>query len=120
MVWDDLNRRKSIRVDYPFTIHIYIPEEPPISAYTENVNESGVGVTIMREVEVNSIVKLEIHTRQRLVECYGRIGWMKKRESKYVEGRFFFDVGIEFRDIKKEDRELIKDCIDRIVEEKQL
>ena len=106
---DDLDRRRYIRIKFPFTIHICTPEDCKISAYTENISPGGVMVTLMHELEPTTLTGLEIYTRQKAVSCQGKIAWVKKRESKYLVGRDFFDTGIEFKQINEKDCKLIQD-----------
>lgn len=76
--WNGLNRRRFIRVKYPFTIHIYPSQDKPISAYTEDISEEGVGVTLKQELAVSSKVGLEIYLEPEPVTCRGEIVWTKK------------------------------------------
>lgn len=114
--WDNINRRRFIRVDYPFTIHIHTFEGPTYSAYTENVSAGGVMVTLMEELKEGAIVDLEIYTSLKTIGCKGKIIRIKKRESKYLECMLFYDTGIEFQDISEKDRGLIKSLVADIME----
>lgn len=105
---DEIDRRRYIRTKFPFTIHIITGEGCKFSVYTENVSQGGLMVTLMHELELASPADLEIFTRERTIVCSGKISWIKKRESKYLEGRDFFDTGIEFNSIKPEDKDLIQ------------
>ncbi|MFH1504604.1 MAG: PilZ domain-containing protein [Candidatus Omnitrophota bacterium] len=117
--WDDVNRRRYLRVEFPFTIHIHTFEGPTYSAYTENASAGGVKVTLEEELKMGAITDLEIFTRKEVLRCKGQIVWIKKRESKYLEGTFFFDTGIEFHDISEKDRIMIKDLIAEALDGKE-
>lgn len=106
---DDVDRRRYIRIKFPFTVHIYTPEDCKISAYTENISPGGVMVTLMHELELAALAALKIYTREKAVDCRGKVAWVKKRESKYLEGKVFFDTGIEFEQIDKKDCKLLQE-----------
>ena len=115
MVWDSINRRRFVRIIFPFTTHIYPSQKEAITTYTENISIGGIKVTIKRELAVSSIVDLKVYLRKEPITCKGKIAWVKKRESEYLEeDNVFFDIGIEFQDIKEEDKIIIKDRIDEL------
>lgn len=119
MEWDLINRRRFIRIKFPFTLHLCVPEKFSISSYAENISEGGICTTIRDKVEASSDVNLEIYTEDRTLACVGKVAWIKERMSKYLEGEVFYDVGIEFRDIKDKDRQIIKDIVDNISKNKE-
>ncbi|MBN3040240.1 MAG: PilZ domain-containing protein [Candidatus Omnitrophica bacterium] len=105
---DSINRRRFIRIKFPFTIHLYIPEMMAISAYTEDISEGGVKVTIKEELKVSTETELEIYIQQEPINCRGKVIWVKQRDSKFVEDEVFFDTGIEFKNITDSEIESIK------------
>ncbi len=119
MSWDKINRRRFVRIKFPFTIHLYFPQESPIAAYTENISEGGLRVTIRRELKLSSVVDLEIYVKLRPVRCKGKIAWIKKWESNYLEGEVFYDIGLEFQGLTPGTKSAIKERLDRIVEERR-
>jgi len=112
MNWNGTNRRKFVRVDFPYTLHVYTSEESAFSAYTENVSESGIMITVTQKLEISSAVGLEIYTKEKTIVCKGKVAWVKKRKSKYLKDTVFFDIGIEFVEIEEEDRDIIRNQID--------
>lgn len=116
--YDNINKRRFIRGRFPFTVHVVPVGKPPISAYTENISEVGVKVTITEELKVSSLVTLEIYLKQKPSLFTGKIVWVKKRESNYLEDQFFFDIGIEFQTISEEDKLVIKSCVAELEKEK--
>ncbi len=119
MVWDTINRRKFLRVRFPFTVHIYLSQGSPISAYTEDISEGGIKFTTRQEFKSSSLVNLEIYVKLRPVVCKGKIIWIKRRESEYLEDEIFFDVGVELQELKDEDRDAIKERLERVIEERK-
>lgn len=120
MSWDRIDRRRFIRIKFPFTIHIYSSGKPPISAYTENISEGGVKVTIHQQLKVSSVVDLEIYLKLRAIKCKGKIRWAIGRESDYLEGEYFYDTGMELQGLKPEDKEAIKERLEKVMGERKL
>jgi len=119
MRWDKIDRRRFVRIKFPFTIHIYFPEEPPISAYTENISTGGIKVTVRQELRISSLVNLEIYLKLRSIDCKGKIIWANRRESAYLEGEYFYDTGMELQDLKPEDKEAIKERLEKVMAERK-
>jgi c-di-GMP-binding flagellar brake protein YcgR len=115
-----INRRRFIRVDFPFTIHINPPDENIISTYTEDISEGGVKVFIAEKLSTSSMVLLAIYVKPEPVVCKGKVVWAKRRSSEFIEGEIFFDTGIEFCEIKEADKLLIKNKVAELEEERKL
>ena len=119
MSWDKIDRRRFLRIKFPFTMHLYPTGESPISAYAEDISTGGVRVTVHQELDISSLVDLEIYVKLRPVVCKGKVIWINRRESEFLEGEIFFDIGIEFQGIKAEGVEAIKERLDRIMQERR-
>jgi len=119
MSQDKIDRRRSVRIKFPFTIHLYPTGKPPISAYTEDISAGGVKVTVHREFKVSSLVDLEVYVKLRPIVCKGKIIWINRRESEFLEGEIFFDIGMEFQGLKPEEEEAIKERLDRIMQDRR-
>ena len=104
---DSVDRRRFIRVEFPFTIHIYQSKQLAISAYTEDISEGGVKVTIKESLPVGAAVELEVYVHEKPIVCKGKIIWLQQRASNYFEDEKFFDTGIEFQQLAKNDQEVI-------------
>jgi len=120
MSWDKIDRRRFIRIKFPFTIHLYPTGEPPISAYTEDISAGGIKVTVHQELKVSSLVNLEVYVKLRPIVCKGKVIWINKRESEFLEGEIFFDIGMEFQGLNPEEREAIDERLDRVTEERKV
>ena len=114
MQWDGINRRRFIRLQYPFTIHIYLPGKPAISTYTEDISTGGVKVTTNENIPPAVLLGLEIYLRAEPVICKGKIQWVQERTSRYLEGVKLYDAGIEFSDVKPADKEIIKEQVEEL------
>ncbi|NQT28633.1 MAG: PilZ domain-containing protein [Candidatus Omnitrophica bacterium] len=118
MSFDKINRRRFLRIKFPFTLHLYPGGELPISAYTEDISAGGVKVTIHQELKVPSLINLEIYVKLRPIVCKGKVVWVKRRESEFLDGEIFFDIGIEFQDLSLEGKEAVKERLDKIMQVK--
>lgn len=99
-------------------MHLYPGGELPISAYTEDISAGGVKVTIHQELKVLSLINLEIYVKLRPIVCKGKVVWVKRRESEFLDGEIFFDIGIEFQDLSLEGKEAVKERLDKIMQVK--
>lgn len=119
MSLDEIDRRRFLRIKFPFTIHLYPAGKAPISAYAENISAGGVRVTIREELPVSSLIDLEVYVKLKPVACKGKIIWINKRESEFLEGEIFFDVGLKFQGLKPEEEEAFRERLDRIMSNKK-
>lgn len=116
---DSIDRRRFIRVEFPFTIHIYQNKKLAISAYTEDISEGGVKVTIKESLPVGAAAELEIYVREDPISCKGKIVWSQQRTSEYIEDENFFDIGIEFDHLNENDQEVIRHHVQAIQKMRQ-
>lgn len=116
---DGVDRRRYIRVKFPFTIHVYPPRRTPISAYTEDISEGGVRVTTHEPLEAASVNSLVVYVKRQPVACKGKVVWIKKRESKYIEDGIFFDIGMEFQDLSEHDRLIITERVETLTKQRE-
>ena len=119
MSWDKIDRRRFLRIKFPFTIHLYPIGKPPISAYAEDISAGGVKVTIHQKLKISSLVDLEVYVKLRPIVCKGKVVWINKRESEFLEGETFFDVGMEFQGLKLEEEEAVKERLNKIMEDRR-
>jgi c-di-GMP-binding flagellar brake protein YcgR len=115
MSWNGVEKRRFVRANFPCKILVYTPQERTISTHTENIGAGGVRVLIEERMEISSIVGLEIYLAQEPIICKGKVVWMVEKKSCYRRDFIFYDTGIEFVDMKEEDRKVIKNCVEAIV-----
>jgi c-di-GMP-binding flagellar brake protein YcgR len=115
MDWNGIEKRRFVRANFPCKIIIRPPHKHTISTHTENISAGGVRVIIEERLEISLTVGLEIYLENEPIACKGRAVWVVDKESSYRKGLFFFDTGIEFIDIKEEDRQKIDKIIETIV-----
>lgn len=108
-------RRKFPRVQYPCEIKVYKkPGGEVFLTYTENISCGGLCTSVPIELGVDSVVALEIDLKDKKpnVNCSGTVVWCFKRLHPGDGSSEVFDLGIEFIDIKEEDRARIKKIVD--------
>ncbi len=120
MDFEGIEKRRFVRANFPCKIIIFTPPEHTILTHTENIGAGGIRVIIEEKIGVGEIVGLEIYLNETKnpISCKGRIVWVMEKQSLYRKNLLFFDTGIEFYEIKKENRETIKNLVEAIVFEK--
>ena len=120
MMWEGINKRKFPRVNYKCLIRISKDrqEEEVIDTYTENIGAGGICVTLERGYDLFEKVSLEVHLGEDAepVRCSGAIVWAIKSHPVHKWEKARFDTGIEFVDIKDDDRERISRLVDDIMQ----
>jgi c-di-GMP-binding flagellar brake protein YcgR len=117
MIWDGIERRRFVRANFPCKIIVYAPKEHAIPTHTENIGAGGVRVIIDEKIEIHSIVGLEIFLTKEPIVCKGRVVWVV--EKKIKESFPLYDMGIEFWEIKEEDRLIIKNFVESVISKKE-
>ena len=115
-MWGGINRRKFPRVHYKCIIHIHKKgSEKRISTQTENIGEGGICVIVNEGLGLFQGVNLEINFECKgtpIITCNGTVVWVVKKRDINQKSGLLYDLGIEFVDLKEEDRK----CIAQIVE----
>jgi len=118
-IWDGVNRRRFIRVQYPFTVHIYLPGEQALSTYTEDISFGGIKVTMKQAIPKATLVELELYLRTDPIICKGKVSWVKQRQSQFLEDTIIHDLGIEFSKVKAGDKKSIKKHVEGLLKTKE-
>ena len=112
MSWDYIERRQFVRAKLPCTITIFKPQDRIIRCHTENISAGGIRVILEERLLIPSVVTLEIHmTNEKPILCQGKIIWAFARTLKPNKASILFDTGIEFYEIKDQDRESIEGLV---------
>jgi len=112
--WDGLNRRRAVRAQVPYTIHIFSAKGKPIATYTEDLSTGGIRVVVQKKLAMSDPVDLKIYIGDEFVRCPGKVAWIKEKTSSVLDGVIFYDAGIEFSGLKDSDRTLIEHCVKEI------
>lgn len=117
-MWNGINRRKFPRANYKCLISIKKRmNAKTISTHTENIGAGGICVLIKEDLGLFQGVDLELFLSEKdpAVKCGGTVVWVVKKSELKQKGSYLYDTGIEFIDIRPEDREKITDAVDNIL-----
>lgn len=109
--WDGQNRRRFVREDFPYTIHIFSSAGRPISTYTDDISTGGVKVVTQQNLALKDLVDLKIYIGDDFVRCKGTIAWVREKINPVLEGVKFYNAGIEFVDLNPRESEVVERCV---------
>ena len=115
MNWEGIEKRRFVRANFPCKIVIYTPTQHILASHTENIGAGGVRVIIEQKLEISSNVGLEIYLEKEPITCKGKIVWVVEKVNPISKKSFLFDTGLEFIDIKEDDRLVINNLVETIV-----
>ena len=117
-MWNGINRRKFPRASYKCLITIKKRlTARTISTHTENIGAGGICVMIKEDLGLFQGVDLELFLEDTRppIKCGGTVVWVVKKAEPKQKGAYSYDTGIEFIDIRPEDRERITDVVEKIL-----
>jgi hypothetical protein len=120
-MWNGINRRKFPRANYKCIITIKKRlTAKTISTHTENLGAGGICVLIKEDLGLFQGVDLEImlEDSNTPVKCGGTVVWVVKKSEPKQKASYLYDTGIEFIDIRPEDRDRITAVVDLILKRK--
>ncbi|MFC1594786.1 PilZ domain-containing protein [Candidatus Omnitrophota bacterium] len=120
MTWQGMDRRRFPRANYPCLVIIRRNSMQPeaMLTHTENIGMGGICVILKKDLGLFTPAELEIDLMdtQQHIKCHGKIVWVVKRKNSEEKKPAFFDTGIEFTKVKKEDQERIYFIVQRLVQ----
>jgi len=117
-MWNGINRRKFPRASYKCLITIRKRlTAKTISAYTENIGAGGICVLIKEDLGLFQGVDIELFLDDDRppIKCGGTVVWVVKKSEPRQKGSYIYDTGIEFIDIRPEDRDKISETVEEIL-----
>ena len=117
-MWNGINRRKFPRANYRCTIGIKKRlTSKEISTHTENIGAGGICVIIKDDLGLFQGVDIELNLddNKTPIRCGGTVVWVVKKTDPKHQGAQFYDTGIEFIDIRPEDRDRVTDVVENIL-----
>lgn len=108
-MWNGINKRKFPRCDLALELNISFGKKIKyIATRTENLGIGGVCLLLDMPLEpFNEIsLKMPLDDEQVPIECNGRVMWIVQRHKKHPKNSTY-DVGIEFVNISREDKDRI-------------
>jgi c-di-GMP-binding flagellar brake protein YcgR len=118
-MWDGVDRRRFVRVEYPclITIRKGISTPQSILTHTEDISIGGVRVIIRKRLGLMAEVDLELDLMDTLSTIRSRaiISWIAETPSGRQDASLNYDTGIKFIDIEDEYRRRIQKIVNHIL-----
>ena len=117
-MWNGINRRKFPRASYKCLITIKKRlTAKTISTHTENIGAGGICVMIKEDLGLFQGVDLELFLEDTRppIKCGGTVVWVVKKSEPKQKGSYIYDTGIEFIDVRPEDRDRISEAVEGIL-----
>ena len=117
-MWNGINRRKFPRANYKCLISIKKRlNAKTISTQTENIGAGGICVLVKEDLGLFQGVDVELFLDENRppIKCGGTVVWVVKKSST-KKGITIYDTGVEFIDMRPEDREKISEIVEEILE----
>lgn len=117
-MWNGINRRKFPRANYKCTIVIKKRlNARSISTRTENIGAGGICVIIKDDLGLFQGVDIELFLDDGKgpIKCGGTVVWVVKKTDVKQKAAHLFDTGLEFVDMRPEDRERTTDIVEKIL-----
>lgn len=118
-MWNGINRRRFPRASYKCLITIRKRQNAKtISTNTENIGAGGICVIVKEDLGLFQGVDLElsIDDNRPEIKCGGTVVWVVKKADTKQKGIYLFDTGVEFIDIRPEDRERVSAVVEKLIE----
>ncbi len=118
-MWTGIDRRKFPRASYKCLISIKRRlTSKSIATHTENIGAGGICVIIREDLGLFQGVDLEVYLEDSSheVKCGGTVVWVVKKSQSRQKKALLYDTGIEFIDIRPEDRDRISSLVDIILD----
>jgi len=119
-MWNGINRRKFPRANYKCLIVIKKRlNSKTISTQTENIGAGGICVIIKEDIGLfqGVDVELNIDDNRPPIKCGGTVVWVVKKSEPRQKCIYSYDTGIEFIDIRPEDRDRVSEIVDKILKD---
>ena len=110
-MWETFDKRKFPRLRVKCDVLVKEQNSPNVfTTETENIGAGGICVFLDKSLMPFSPVSLKLELEDNLsipLECTGKIVWCIRNQTLHHD-KTRFDIGIEFMNIKTEDRERIR------------
>src|SRR3989338_7938019 len=121
-MWNGINRRKFPRASYKCLITIKKRlTSKVISTQTENIGAGGICVIIKEDLGLFQGVDIELYLDDDRppIKCGGTVVWVVKKSEPKRKNAYSYDTGIEFIDIRPEDRDKITQVVEEILKDQR-
>ena len=106
-------KRKYVRLDTRLKINYRVLENPPPPINTEILDIGGGGIRLLlaEPLKVKAVLDLEVYlpNETKPIHCQGRVVWIEEFSilQRAKEEKKTFEAGVEFTDVRLEDRDQI-------------
>jgi PilZ domain. len=117
-MWNGINRRKFPRANYKCLITIKRRlTAKTLSTHTENIGAGGICVLIKEDLGLFQGVDLELFMEDTRppIKCGGTVVWVVKKSETKQKGSYIYDTGVEFIDVRPDDRDRISGAVEEIL-----
>jgi Tfp pilus assembly protein PilZ len=114
MPWQGVDKRLFPRANYPCVVKLREKGNPEIfNTQTENIGCGGVCVMLPKHIEMFHDVQMEIDmvSEARKINCDGTVVWVVHRQELKKNAPDSFDTGIEFKNLKQDDKLVIEKVV---------
>ena len=115
-----MDRRKFPRVMYPCMVKILSSDgsQEGILTHTENIGLGGLCVTLKNGIKLFTPVEMEIDLLDldEHIKPKGKVVWNVRRKSIEEIKPMFYDIGIEFTEILKQDQDRLRANLQRLID----
>jgi len=121
-MWNGINKRKFPRANYKCLITIRKRlNSKTLSTHTENIGAGGICVVVSEDLGLFQGVDLELYIDdgKPQIKCGGTVVWVVKKSDPKRKSVYQYDTGIEFIDIRPEDRERISGIVEDILKKEK-
>lgn len=121
-MWNGINRRRFPRASYKCLITIKKRlTSKTIETHTENVGAGGICVIIKEDLGLFQGVDVELNLEDSRppIKCGGTVVWVVKKNEPRQKGAYLYDTGIEFIDMRPEDRERVSEAVEEILDSRR-
>ncbi|MBI5873162.1 MAG: PilZ domain-containing protein [Candidatus Omnitrophica bacterium] len=102
-------RRRAKRIYASFVEYCRVDDasSKKFQAFTENISTTGICIFINEDIKTDSFLFITIYLLDGStpIETKGKVAWIRPSTFLNIVGKQHFDVGIEFVEITKEDRD---------------
>jgi len=120
MAWEGMDRRKFPRVMYPCMVKVISADGTyePVLTHTENIGLGGLCVTLKSGIKLFTPVEMEIDLLDldEHIVPKGKVVWNVRRKSIEEIKPMFYDIGVEFTEISKQDQERLRANLQRLID----
>jgi len=90
----------------------------PVLTHTENIGMGGVCVIVKNAIKLFATVDLEVDLLDidEHIKSKGKVVWNVRRKSVEEIKPMFYDIGIEFTEMSKNDQDRLRENLQRLID----